>query len=441
MRSEDHLELISVINRSVPTVIKAIDLVPCTLCSRQFRLNVSLKKHMQTDHGVVDFQLSHHQKFQCEFCEYWSYKQSSLHTHAFIVHPKKDLKYKCNFCRKEFRKLEHIQQHRNSLEHKEAVDHFKNPVVPTSRQCTLCVQQFSSVEHLKAHLETSHIGLLPQCTLCGKLFHFPQQLKGHLKKKCKSISGISPPPGNHQCDICEFSSDSEVRLQRHIKFRHKELKVHCEIFKCENCFRPFSCRELLENHCKKFHSVAEVLTCSFSGCSYSSSKSKLFKNHVKRTHSQTQELHPCDECEKAYQSAASLKNHKASAHTPIDHIVRSFNCDFKGCDFNSSFQSDLERHKLKHSDLKSIFCTSCDYSCKRKSELSRHFKLKHEDTSPQQCSVCEYKTKNSSHMKRHMKRHNTPESSITQTEGFGLNIDPENIIVIPLDSFEEQIVV
>jgi len=44
-------------------------------------------------------------------------------------------------------------------------------------------------------------------------------------------------------------------------------------------------------------------------------------------------------------------------------------------------------------------------------------------------------------MKRHMKRHNTPVSSITQTEGFGLNIDPENIIVIPLDSFEEQIVV
>ena len=84
LRTEDHLELVSVLNRSIPTVIRAVQLVPCTLCNKLFRLNISLKKHMQTVHSLADFQLKSHEKFKCDYCEYWSYKETSVHTHKFL---------------------------------------------------------------------------------------------------------------------------------------------------------------------------------------------------------------------------------------------------------------------------------------------------------------------------------------------------------------------
>ena len=84
LRSDDHLELISVINRSVPTIIKNLQLVPCDICNRKFRLNLALKKHMKSVHGLTGYQLKGHQKYTCNYCEYWSYKQKSLQIHSFL---------------------------------------------------------------------------------------------------------------------------------------------------------------------------------------------------------------------------------------------------------------------------------------------------------------------------------------------------------------------
>ena len=37
--------------------------------------------------------------------------------------------------------------------------------------------------------------------------------------------------------------------------RHKEVKVDYKVWRCDQCSRPFVCRELLELHSKKFHKV------------------------------------------------------------------------------------------------------------------------------------------------------------------------------------------
>ena len=91
--------------------------------------------------------------------------------------------------------------------------------------------------------------------------------------------------------------------------------------------------------------------------------------------------------------------------------THTFICKYKGCDFECHFQSDLDRHNLKHSVAKEISCDifKCEYKCKRKSELVRHKRLVHEAVPCIQCEHCEYKTKNKCHMSRHMKIHQIQE--------------------------------
>ena len=84
LESEDHRDLISVINRSVPTIIQKIDLNSCHLCHQSFRPRVGLKRHMRYVHGISDFCLENHKKFVCRFCQFSSYKQKAIETHQFL---------------------------------------------------------------------------------------------------------------------------------------------------------------------------------------------------------------------------------------------------------------------------------------------------------------------------------------------------------------------
>ena len=119
--------------------------------------------------------------------------------------------------------------------------------------------------------------------------------------------------------------------------------------------------------------------------------------------------------------------------------VESFSCPYTGCDFVAGFLSDLERHKFKHSADKSIFCQTCDFSCKRKSELTRHFKLKHSDSPPLHCAECTYTTRNTSHMTRHRKLVHSQATGDPPVNSFQ-NIDPCHLVVVPRELIEEQIV-
>ena len=84
MTSPEHCELIGVLNRSVPAVIRRIHLVSCPECGRQFRLNIALKLHMRTVHGHADFQLVDQPKFSCSHCHFWSFKARVLWMSEFV---------------------------------------------------------------------------------------------------------------------------------------------------------------------------------------------------------------------------------------------------------------------------------------------------------------------------------------------------------------------
>ena len=159
--------------------------------------------------------------------------------------------------------------------------------------------------------------------------------------------------------------------------------------------------------------------------------------HIKRTHSSKENVFSCEQCEKTFQTKQGLKNHSEKAHLGLK--AQRFKCDYSGCEFVAAFLSDLDRHKSKHSLEKSVFCQTCDFSCKRKSELSRHFKLKHTDFPPIHCNQCTYTTKNTSHLTRHRKLVHSNSENASPTQLFE-NIDPCHLVVVPMNLIEEQIV-
>ena len=57
LTSEDHQEIVGVINRSVPIVIRRCQLHPCFACPKVFRLRFSLRAHVTKAHGQKDFAL------------------------------------------------------------------------------------------------------------------------------------------------------------------------------------------------------------------------------------------------------------------------------------------------------------------------------------------------------------------------------------------------
>ena len=182
--------------------------------------------------------------------------------------------------------------------------------------------------------------------------------------------------------------------------------------------------------------VIELLKCNEPNCSYTTNKQKLLSLHTKRAHVQQStptETYSCVVCGNQYQTKCGLKNHIDLTHPATTNGCETkyhlnFICDISGCEAKFSFKSDLERHKLKHQDSKLFSCDACNFSTKRKSDLTRHKKLKHDKNQEIfKCNACLYETKNSCHMRRHKERkHAAPSYELT-------HVDPSDILIVKIN--------
>ena len=355
-------------------------------------------------------------------------------------------------------------RHRSTGLHRDTVARAHGDQVE-SRACPHCSAQVVGLASLEKHLASEHRLLLPQCHLCGLMFHFPQQLPPHLKHACHAdtdqqvldicadgadtatdLGGLGIcADGSFQCDLCTFTSHQELILTLHSKYAHleqaveldrscpvchkvlprKRLKAHLRThnsnkFRCHFCDKNFELEKLLMNHMKSEHENAELHSCE--KCPYQNSKRSLLNLHIKRQHVSPQENaknFPCHICGIKFKIKSNLMKHQKTHEENRQELT----CQEPDCGFKASFKSDLDRHMLKHSDVKDLSCRECEFKCKRKSDMSRHQKLTHENLPFLECDLCSYKTKNRAHMKRHGKIHQ-------QSTTFEIYVD-ENDVMIP----------
>ena len=447
LNSFNHTELVSVINRSVPVIIKQISLFPCKICHREFRFNLGLKKHMQISHSQQDFELENQKKFYCDYCEYFSYKVSSVKTHSFLVHPNRKLKFDCHTCKQQFLSKETVKAHRNSKTHK--VNSQLKKEITDEVNCSYCSDWFLDSEDLRKHLQSQHLKDLPQCHLCGQIFSFHSELTLHFKLDCQTETVIerAAESAEYCCAQCPFSTSRQKTLRLHESYKHSRSDDatvttkcpfcfvpiytnlmtdhiethHGQYFKCQDCHRYFNCETKLKEHrtaCKK------AIEFSCSKCNYKGASKILLNLHCKRQHSSNSEkkLYKCSNCELQFKSNSSLKNHFRNVHTETTRVAKLI-CEFPNCNFKCLYKSDLERHQLKHSDIRNLQCNVCEFTCKRRNELMRHHRFVHQEAPLSECSFCDYKTKNAQHLRRHIA------SLHKQVSCFEIHLDENDFLV------------
>lgn len=158
--SNAHREVVSVINRSVPIIIKRIAPIGCLTCGKRFRFNAELRKHcLKENHALADTSTDKYQeRFACSDCNFVFKSAKSLQRHLQKRHDKNY--YFCSVCSLTFDTEIGSKIHRTTQEHKYAVltKKYENGLgdKDITRACQYCYLKFANTLLLKNHLQKEH---------------------------------------------------------------------------------------------------------------------------------------------------------------------------------------------------------------------------------------------------------------------------------------------
>ena len=166
----------------------------CTLCTKVFARNQTLKIHMESVHEGK-------KPFKCDTCGQKFAGKSSVKRHNEVVHEGK----KCF-------------------------------------QCSICKVQFSKKENLKKHLAAIHENNRPYlCNLCNSKFVANDVLQKHIKR----VHEEKP----FQCSACDLKVATKYQLNSHFSAIHEGKKP----FKCSKCTFSFAYKDSFKKHIKNVH--------------------------------------------------------------------------------------------------------------------------------------------------------------------------------------------
>lgn len=158
LTSQEHEEVISVINRSVPIVIKKLNTISCETCSNHFLLNIQLKKHCEkANHPLNGTVSDDYQKKSVCRCGAIFKSQIALQRHQRTKHQEKV--YICSVCDVTFSNTGEAKLHRQTPEHRYAVLGKKNEQgtgKDITKKCLYCSEICGNVLILKEHLKMKH---------------------------------------------------------------------------------------------------------------------------------------------------------------------------------------------------------------------------------------------------------------------------------------------
>lgn len=157
--------------------------------------------------------------------------------------------------------------------------------------------------------------------------------------------------------------------------------------------------------------MKDFFRCSF--CTFTSNSTSSYRNHKRlctgnnATHSNgignklnvvtDSNCHTCNQCGKAYSSAASLKMHQAY-HSKL----RPYAC--QKCDYRFFSETTLKKHMLTHDKIKHLECPHCSFKCSMSGYMIIHART-HTGEKPYKCTECDYRTGNPNVFRRHLASH------------------------------------
>ncbi|XP_058816253.1 zinc finger protein 335-like [Topomyia yanbarensis] len=196
----DHKEVISVINRSVPIIIRKITPILCEFCGDEFRYNAELKKHHQlcnegTPEDAFKAKRAFQNTFTCNICKASFHNKMLLLSHGQKLH--RLANYYCSICEMSFSTSKESVQHRRTTAHKVMSARKRKKPIVSLKKCRLCKKELVDILELKNHMRVDHPEIKYSCPLCGENFVLAQELGRHVRdKNCTFFNSATSSPAS-----------------------------------------------------------------------------------------------------------------------------------------------------------------------------------------------------------------------------------------------------
>ncbi|XP_036216679.2 uncharacterized protein [Bactrocera oleae] len=275
----------------------------CEQCGNCYRQAVNLRNHINCAH-------TNQRQYACEQCPKMFAVKERLRLHMRLHSGEKP--YACPECDKRFARGGHLKQH--------VISHHKSSI--KQYICEKCSTAFSTPSNLRAHMDRHENGPDHYCEICKE--HFPNEpvLKAHINKLHYKL-------GQFDCDICKETIEDDA-LAKHMK-THTNVKTHvCEVcksyfmqksqynvhmrmhtgerpYQCRICWQTYAYSSVLKLHIRK-HTGEKPFQCLICTDVVAFSQLAHLKTHMKKIHNQ---INPymCEGCHQFFKIKAELQSH------------------------------------------------------------------------------------------------------------------------------------
>ncbi|XP_044743504.1 zinc finger protein 845-like [Chrysoperla carnea] len=390
----------------------------CELCNSKFDKVWYLGYHMRCAHFATGI--------KCSKCTLICYHQLHLKLHE--ESHSKLYKFTCDICKKPFKSDASLRKHQGSHQNVNQISKDHNYGEITDKQfydCELCKSRFNNVESLSSHMRQSHNAEELKCSKCTLICYHQLHLKLH--EESHSIY-------KHKCDICDKRFQIEAKL--------KQRRVFCVFHSNESTSLSYNnnfeeneeinsredeetdsksdiiLRKLLQNNQlfdgNNVEKNEPIDSCKVEKIDSNSDviNNQLFEKSEKidscideKTDSKN---YVCELCNSEFGKVWHLGTHMRHAHNtkglkcskcalicyhPLhfkmheeSHSVYNHKCDI--CEKPFKTEAEIKRHRISHSNIRSLKCTKCDGIFKDQRSIISHMKTKHLDKVYTSCPIC-----------------------------------------------------
>ncbi|XP_076673534.1 uncharacterized protein LOC143371803 isoform X3 [Andrena cerasifolii] len=174
------------------------------------------------------------------------------------------------------------------------------------------------------------------------------------------------------CPYCQKDFEDEKQVDRHVK------RIHKKPFRCRVCYNSFVAKESLKNHMKG-HDKDALLECPFCHQKYKCMAGLRY--HQIRAHSTIEPKYVCDQCGKRFK----LK-HDLSSHIERSHLTDTYICRFCGKSVRNIKQHEWYHEKSTKKYEYSFSCHLCPTKFRRRTGLDNHLLMHKNSIKCGQCS-------------------------------------------------------
>lgn len=415
----------------------------CNQCDYTTKYPTALYRHVMIKHekkGSEEKQVPVHKCDQCDYTSYFKWNLSAhkrkhklekqfkckhcpyatAYRHNYQKHGKihnENMCFKCDKCPFVTKFEGHITRHLAKIH---------NEVTEKANKCDMCDFSTKTRWRLNVHKQRSKQETILKCGYCEFETYYMCESKKHkvthynlIYGSGKILHNVQTQPSQEKTvkldDTYQYTThnttmDDADKYQHDSNLQKYHLDPNCvdwnsiQVLESEDKERPFQChmcaytsrfKASVQRHFQRHHTGTQNRPYKCVNCDFSTKTKDQIALHNKRSQSDTelfcaickftthfkcqyvmhQKLHyehKCPKCNYSCKHKYELQKHYATIH-----LGNGLKCQY--CDYKAARKESLLCHETIHTGIKPFKCNYCDYMSVRRSLLSNHIKRYHTD--------------------------------------------------------------